>query len=464
MTSEFPEHPAHAIVSGLLDYAIVSNPFPLQASAPAGEATIARLDMVVSAPPGDPVTCSRMEIHLPIGDSAQSLVSTADGITTTPPTGWTGTVTSTATATATVTFTPPGNSFVFDQDGVVASIGGLRINKEPGNAEVRITEHPVAVKSPIVLVLAKHPHRPPVPAGSPNRFSARRWADDTLNPSPATEVTAGQKVTLTWQHRPDVERYLFTQPLNSDLAATGHDVTQATRWDSAPLLRPTTFTLRTKVVEAGKTTYEYDTVTVTVDTPTYAELSSSGPIRAGASGTVAFLDAVAVPGSLTVDGAITARGGLTSEQTFTTEDRLTAPQGITVQGPASAAANSSVPGGEVTSAGIITKDLTAKKTVKIFGSITNSRTLGNIEPVGRGRTDTLVLGYLKPGTAGAHQRATLKVADRQVGCGSSNVRPASAVFLPLRKGEQATVEVSPGTATNPDASKIFVATFGTSPI
>ncbi|MFI6986577.1 hypothetical protein ACIBSV_49665 [Embleya sp. NPDC050154] len=460
MNDEFPEHPAYAIVSGLLDYAVLTNPFPLQASPPTGDPTIARLDMVASAPPGDPVACSRIEIALPIGTSEQSLVDTADGIRPLPPAGWQGAVASTAT-TATITFTPPGGSFVFDEDGVAASIAGLRINRAPGNATLRITEHPVAVKSPIELVLAKQPYRPPVPAGSPNRFSARRWAGPTtLSTTPATQVRAGQQVTLTWQHRTGVQRFLFTRPLNGNVGAPGKDVTQDSRYDSAPVVRPTTFTLRTTVVATGEVMY--DTVTVTVDTPTFAELFVSGPLGAGASGTVTFPDVVTVAGSLTVDGAVTARAGLTSTQTFETRNKLTAQQGITVNGPATAGGTSNVPRGEVQAGGITTNRVTAKKTVKIFGSVGKvTSDTGMLPATIGGRTDRLLLGYVQRSTTYQYQSITFKVGAREAGCGvKNNAHIEDAVFLPLRADEQATWKTSGAIALYSGASRFVLAAFG----
>ncbi|MYS87728.1 hypothetical protein [Embleya scabrispora] len=161
MSDEFPEHPAHAIVSGLLDYAVLTNPFPRQAGPPTGESTIARLDMVVSAPPGDPVEYARIEIALPIGTGAQSPVDTADGITPLPPDGWEGAVAVTAT-TATITFTPPGGSFVFDEDGISASIAGLSdmlvlgyVSKASGGSYQRL---PLTVDDRVVGSAADPPH------------------------------------------------------------------------------------------------------------------------------------------------------------------------------------------------------------------------------------------------------------------------------------------------------------------
>ena len=103
-------------------------------------------------------------VEIPVGDSAQSLVETADGITATPPTGWQKQISATD-STASVTLTPPGNAFEFDQDGVEFGLAGLRLNRTPGNVTIRIMEH-LATGTPerVPLDITKQPYRPPVPA------------------------------------------------------------------------------------------------------------------------------------------------------------------------------------------------------------------------------------------------------------------------------------------------------------
>ncbi|MFI9271383.1 hypothetical protein ACIGXM_11810 [Kitasatospora sp. NPDC052896] len=438
MTEEFPEFPAYSIASGALDYASLTTPFPLQVSPPSGDRPPARMDFVVSAPPGDPVRCAKVVMEIPIGTGATSLVETATGITATAPTGWQSAITSTA-STATITFTPPGNAFVFDQDGVEIVIDGLRINTEPGNVTIRIAEHLVGEPQPTVvpLFVEKWPYRPPVLAGSPNRFAARRWAGTgSLSPSPATQVTAGQRVTLTWQARGDVERHLFTQPLNDDLGATGRDVSTLTRFDCDPVVRPTTFTLRTKVKATGETMY--DTVTVTVDTPTFAGLSLTAPLAAGASGTVTFPEAVTVTKGLSIDGELTAGAGLTALATFEAKQNLNATTGISVTGSAGAGGTSTVPGGEVTAAGITTKDLTAKKTVRIFNSVVRIS-----RPQDFPGTDRLLVGYMVQGVGVPNPgMVTVTVGNREVGARGRSLSSADSLFLAVRGDEAVTYDPS----------------------
>ncbi|WP_405361982.1 hypothetical protein OG535_29330 [Kitasatospora sp. NBC_00085] len=442
MTTQFPEFPAYSIASGALDYASLTTPFPLQVSPPSGEGPSVRMDFVVSAPPGDPVRCAKIVMEIPIGTTATTLVETATGIAATPPTGWQSAITSTA-STATITFTPPGNAFVFDQDGAQLVIDGLRINTEPGEATIQITEYLVGEAQPtaVRLKVEKWPYRLPVLAGSPNRLAARRWAGaGSLSPSPATRITAGQRVTLTWQTRGDVERHVFTQPLDDDLGATGRDVSTLTRFDSDSVVRPTTFTLRTKVKATGETMY--DTVTVTVDTPTFAGLSLTAPLTAGASGTVTFPEAVTVSKGLTVDGAVTAHTGLTALDTFEAKQNLNATAGISVTGSASAGGNSTVPGGGVTAAGITTKDLTAKKSVKIFSNIVRNANLTS-GPA----TDRLLVGHMVT-ASGPAGMVTVTVGNRQVGARARNSggvgSGADSLFMPVRADEAAvTYDPSP---------------------
>ncbi|WP_439678220.1 hypothetical protein [Embleya sp. MST-111070] len=455
MTEDFPEYPPYSIVSGALDHALLTNPFPLQASPPTGGPTSARLGLVVSAPPGDPVRCSKLVVEIPIGTSATSLVDTATGITATPPAGWQQAIASTP-STATVTFTPPGGEFEFDQDGAELAVEGLRVNTTPGNAKIRIVEHVVG-QTPTTLDcdITKGPYRPPIPAGSPNRLSARRWAGTgSVSPTPATQVAAGQKVTLTWQHRTGVERRLFTQPLNAAVADPGRDVSLDTRFDSAPLVRPTTFTLRTKVTATGEVMY--DTVTVTVDSPTFAGLRLKGPLAGPRDGSaVVFPDAVTVNKGLAVQGTVTARAGLTALGTFEAKQELAATAGITVTGSAEAGGSSTVPGGQVTvAAGTTTTNLTAKGTVKLLTTVARWRNLSAALP----DTDVLLLGYVVEGIGMPNLgRVDATVADRIVRTkAKTRSHEADAIFLPIRAGERLTHD----SATSGDYVFFAVAVLG----
>ncbi|MGI5335984.1 hypothetical protein ACQEVS_00585 [Streptomyces sp. CA-181903] len=433
MTTEPPENPTYAIASGALDYAVLTTPFPLQAGPPSGggpSESVARMNVVVSAPPGDPVACARIVTHIPVGEGATSLVETADGITATPPEGWSQETTVTGN-TVSVTFTPPGEEFVFDQDGATLVVDGLRINREPGHATIRFMEHLTGESqpTPVTLPLEKWPYRPPVDAGSPHRFSARRWsADGGLNSSPATEVTAGQRVVLAWQFRDGVERHLFTRPLDADMAGQGQDVSTLSRVDSEPVVRATTFTLRTRDIATGETVY--DTVTVTVATPRFAALRVR-ELAAGSGGTVTFPEGATVSTGLTVQGTVTANAGLTAGETVKVTSQLVAEQGITVDGEASAGGASTVAGGEVVAGGITTKDLTAKQTVKMIRFAGRTHTSFSLP------TDALLTGYMIQSDPRANGgRYTVTVGDRQVGAyAHSTHHAADSLFLPIRAGE-----------------------------
>lgn len=458
MITESPEYPAYAIASGALDYAVLPTPFPLQASASEGDLSVVRMNIVVSAPPGDPVASTRIVVQIPIGVSPTSLVETADGITATPPPGWRHEIAATET-TATVTFVPPGGEFLFDEDGATLIIDRLRINRESGHATVRFLEHLSDAEQPtsVPLPLEKWPYQPPVDAGSPHRFSARRWsAGADLSSSPATQVAAGQPVALAWQFRQGVERHLFTQPLDDDTTGPGRDVSNLSRVDSQPVVRPTTFTLRTKVTATGETTY--DTVTVTVATPRFVGLALR-ELAAGSAGTVTMPGGATVARRLTVQGAVTANAGLTAGDTFTATSQLVAEQGITVNGSASAVGTSTVAGGEVTAGGITTQDLTAKQTVKMISGISRTQ---NATAVGS-NTDALLVGYLVEVFPANSGRVTVTVGDRQVGAYAHRTHHAAdALFLPIRAAERGQLATT-NHVIQPGSLHFAIARFGGAP-
>ena len=95
-------------------------------------------------------------------------------------------------------------------------------------------------------------------------------------------------------------------------------------------------------------------------------------------------------------------------------------------------------GGEVTAAGIATKNLTAKKTVRIFGTIGRYTGAGAPPP---SNTDRLYLGYLINYSAMNSRRVTLTVADREVGAVAHHREPVTdALFMPVRAGETPTLK------------------------
>jgi hypothetical protein len=85
----------------LLSYALDSTPDPLQAS------SSAQLTLIVSNTGTELVTLTQVAITLPLGQNADDLADTSDGIGTTVPNGWSA---DHETGSATFTFTPPDGS------------------------------------------------------------------------------------------------------------------------------------------------------------------------------------------------------------------------------------------------------------------------------------------------------------------------------------------------------------------
>lgn len=370
-----PPPPAYTLAEGALDYALTSNPFPLMASGAVGELVRAEMSLVISAAPGHEVLCRALEVRLPRGaDTADALVESADGIEVSPSDDyWEYEVESTA-STVSIVLTPKYDGFEFTNESLTVTMRGVGVNRHFGNSRLTIIEDCVPLgateagppgsldvqPTSVTLTVEKVPYRPPADFGTPNRFSAHRAAGSGADGTPATLVSAGSQVTLRWQPATGVERRLFSQRLTANDNDPGRDVSDRSVL-TTEIVRTTAFTLRTKVIATGQTSY--DTVTVQVEDPILAGLTVAGPLT--------------VPESLTVRGTLAATGGLTAKQSLAVEGALTATgavqasgamaadQGAEVSGTLSAPGPTVVPG-EVCAQRLETKDLTANTCVKML--------------------------------------------------------------------------------------------------
>ena len=116
----------------LLRYSILPDPNPMQVSA-----EHARLILVVSNPGTNAVACTKIEVTLPVGTTARSLIPSA-AFQTTPPPGWSAGPGGVSGAILLTPDTPAAG--VIGMAGLAVEIAGLTINAEPGVATVTVEE------------------------------------------------------------------------------------------------------------------------------------------------------------------------------------------------------------------------------------------------------------------------------------------------------------------------------------
>ncbi|WP_367140753.1 MULTISPECIES: hypothetical protein [Streptomyces] len=284
----------------LLDYAVISEPFPLYATTGTDDPATA-LHIVVSNGGGDTVYCREIVFALPEGDLAQSLVEADAGDGQAP--GWdvvrlqpgTQTVVSSGEY-ASFQITPKGDDrkktgVPVEAAGLVITLENLKISSRPGTARIEIREfattntdqwpdNPRFTK----LVLTKFP-APKIPAMAVSDFRADN-----------AEVSADDMVTLRW-NGPSTLDYTVSYGGHPYPVGKNHEY-------SAKIDRDTTFQL--SYVTGEPETTHYLTTTVTVKNPKLTGLEVDGPLTVtGDTG----VQGLTVGGDLTANGNVTAVAG-----------------------------------------------------------------------------------------------------------------------------------------------------------
>ncbi|MFF4155877.1 hypothetical protein [Streptomyces sp. NPDC001678] len=288
----------------LLDYAVITEPFPLYAATEGAPPTT--LHIVVSNGGTESVYCREIFFSLPHGDLAQSLVDgdkDGDGSAT----GWTVEQVDPGTPGLDIAL-PEGEYEHFrathkdekakvDRSGITITLKNLRISKEPGTARVEIRETatkdlgnwPTSVGY-TTCALTKFP-APEVPVQIVNDFRADK-----------PEAASGGDVHLTWRGPTTID---YTISYGSGAkAATGQENTIRDLEWKGTVTRDTTFYLTYTVNQATHCL----TTTVTVPDPSLAALRVEGDATVVGSATAGSLTAV---GAATVGGALTANDAVT---------------------------------------------------------------------------------------------------------------------------------------------------------
>ncbi|MEA2664000.1 MAG: hypothetical protein QOI11_944, partial [Candidatus Eremiobacteraeota bacterium] len=163
----------------LLDYALLVNPDPLQASA-----QNAILMLVVSNSRREAVDCSSIVVTLPIGTGASSLTEDATGVQSDKPHGWT--VTQNEAGVLTCKPKTPQAGTVGDK-ALVFTFSRIAVNDEPGTTAISIDEtaSTSTVASEVRSLDISTPKFPP------------QFHVSDLQASPL-DVAAGGSTTLAW--------------------------------------------------------------------------------------------------------------------------------------------------------------------------------------------------------------------------------------------------------------------------
>ncbi|GGX42325.1 hypothetical protein [Streptomyces noursei] len=275
----------------LLDYAVISEPFPLYATTGTDDPATA-LHIVVSNGGGETVYCREIVFSLPEGNLAQSLVAEDAGDGQAP--DWTVQ----RIEPGTQTLLPPGDYAHFlakpnkadspvDVSGIVITLENLKISPLPGTARIEIREvattntdkwpdNPAFTK----LALTKFP-APKIPAMAVSDFRADE-----------VEVAAGSTVTLKW-NGPSTLDYTVSHGGDSHPVGKNHSY-------SAAIDRDTTFQLS---YVTGETTH-YQTTTVTVTNPKLTGLTVGGDVTVTNGSTT--VEGLTVGKDLTANGNVSA--------------------------------------------------------------------------------------------------------------------------------------------------------------
>lgn len=247
----------------LLDYALISEPFPLYAATK--DAPPTTLHIVVSNGGGSTVYCREIVFSLPRGDLAQSLVTTTSGKGDASAADWTVAALPDGSADIVVpegdyanfVAKAPGDGAKVDASGITITLKNLTIGTMPGTARVEVRETATldAGKWPdspgfVTLPITKFP-APLIPVQAVCDFRA-----DNL------EVASGGSVRLTW-NGPSTLEYTVLHGGGATPAEDQKDKTTDHEWKGT-VVRDTTFLLS---YVTGDTTH-YLTTAVTVTNPT----------------------------------------------------------------------------------------------------------------------------------------------------------------------------------------------------
>ncbi len=315
----------------LLDYAIISEPYPLYAAVGTGTPS-ATVHLVVSNGGGETVYCREIVFSLPQGDLAQSLVNADLGDGSASADGWTverieagADIALPDGDYANFVARADGGSGPLDVSGLTITLTNLSISSQPGTARVEVRETATLDQgewpdSPgfTTLAITKFP-APRIPVQSVGDFHAD-----------GPEASCGGNVRLTWRG-PDTLEYTVLHGSGAKPAYGQSETTTDQQWKGT-ILRDTTFHLSYVL---GDTTH-YLTTTITVPDPELTALTVDGDVAARSaltvSGDVTARSALTVSGNVAAWSALTVSGDVAARSALTVSGNVTAQSTLNVNG------------------------------------------------------------------------------------------------------------------------------------
>lgn len=324
----------------LLDYAVSTDPNPVQASSLDGASSVAAITVVVSNGTSDVLYCNEISIALSLGDAADNLTNQGDAIQYTAPNGWK--LDDAKSKDGTLVFVPVGSNRIAE-DGLAFHFYNIVVNTAVGVTVLNIGELSSSdganfQQRGTSYQIAKFPYS----------FFVRNFTTGT------PQVSNGQSVTLTWVGSDNAVYSILYQDQSID-------VTNVRTWQSPPLTRDTTFLLRVKVNVQGELVETQLSTSVNVLNPdiqatTLTVLQSATIGSPSAPGTLTVTGTQVVEGYLFVKGKASLNGGTVVEATATI-NALDVQNGLTVYGSALFVQDVTVNGTGTLAAGHVLGDL-----------------------------------------------------------------------------------------------------------
>jgi hypothetical protein len=259
-----------ATTDTLLTYALYVDPDPLVVNA------AATLTLVVSNSSRQAITCTSIQVTLPVGTNAKDLIASGAGMQTQVPTGWNA-----ATNNGVITLTPSGDAGKIAGQGISFLIA-TTTNGETGTATITVSETASSPSQPSAARTATIPV-----AKFPTQF---RLGDLTVTEPENHDVPAGGTATLMWIGQGDGVTYTMDyqpadagKPVSDPVGSTGP-------YTSQPLTRSggVTFTLTASVAVPGQDQPLIAQRQQTVSVETLSLHFEAAPTTVGRNGLVRF--------------------------------------------------------------------------------------------------------------------------------------------------------------------------------
>ncbi|MFD9206408.1 hypothetical protein ACFVZM_09000 [Streptomyces sioyaensis] len=413
-----------AAVTPLLTHSFYTDPDPLESN-PSGPMDT-EVTLLVTNGGWSPVRCTGITVTFPVGQRARDLAASSQAVNATAvPDGWEAADPIRTNRFVRFAFTPSGGSTVITDKSLRFDFFPMAVNSTVGVSYPEVTETTAIgdeppEERPVILRLPKFPVG--VRSGAVTGTNLTVFPEQhTEANAPLVRVARGSKVTIAWKPAPGLARILHWQ--DSD---TGTEIADgAGSLVCGPLLRDTTFTLQTVSQAEGETTNRYDSVTVTVDVPSYAKITVPGEV-----GTPAPSLPVHVDGQLTIRQSLTAPSALVTGE-LKTQATLGAPSveagSLRFSGTVNATqihAATHLTAARVTT----TQGLTATGTVRILNA-------GREDLSAEGGTRTMTTdGILVASAHGGSGELTLNVAGFQ----TTTVGGFGSLTVPVQAGQSVT--------------------------